>query len=837
MKGTRYNLYLLTIYTMLLITHASAFAGVAKDSTRFLQKKSTAQTTPKAGLLISGRVKDATTGEPLPNVTVRIAGASGVTSTNMDGYFTLRNVPSDTSTVIFTMMGFKPLRYRLSGAKSLRNLEISITASNESLNEVVINIKKEEGFKLNQKPGLITLTPAAIATLPNLGEKDIFRSLQLMPGISSGNEQSSGLYVRGGTPDQNLVLYDGFTVYNVDHLFGFFSAFNANAIKDVQLYKGTAEAKYGGRLSSVVDITGKEGNKKTFNASIDLSLLSINAFIESPIGKKASILMAYRRSYKTPLYNKIAAKITGQSEDDFSGSSTPNGPSGGPVGPGNGPPPRMPGTAGIKSYFDDLNLKFTYNPSQKDVIGWSYYTGKDKLDKSISSSGGGGGPIGGGGGPFNANTKDETEWGNTGTSLKWSRKWTPTLFSNTLVSYSKYFSSRTNTRQVMRDSATTAIAGIIEDNKLVDVSIKSDLEWNLTGNHLLGFGYQLTSNDIKYKYALSDTAAIIDRHTKGKTFSIYLQDKITLLNDKLVLTPGIRASYFGPTSSYYPEPRFSVNYSLTENVKLKSAVGRYYQFAKRVVREDVLQGSRDFWVLSDNDRLPVSSSTQYLVGLSWENNNYLFDIEAYAKTLKGLLEYTLRFEPRIGQGGESYKEHFYEGTGNAKGIDVLAQKKFGNYKGWVGYTIGEVTNNFPVYGKTNFYASNDIRHEFKMVHMYKVNKFDFSVSWVYLTGKPYTAPSGGYYVTLLDGTKQRYLVVTGKNQLRLPAYHRLDIAATYNYGKIGKTNGSIGLSFFNAYNRTNIWYKNFEIEDGEIIETNVNYLKFAPNLTFTIKLK
>ena len=815
-----------TIMFRLLVTVLTAFitTGIPgyANNTGYCQQQA-----GKQSIRISGRVKDAATGEPLPNVTIWAKGSKGAGTSNVDGYFTLHNVPSDTATIVFTMIGYQPLYYQLITSSSYKNISINLVSTSKSLDEIVITARKQETFKLNQKVGMIKLTPAAIATLPNMGQKDIFRSFQLMPGVSAGNEQTAGLYVRGGTPDQNLVLFDGFTVYNVDHLFGFFSAFNANAVKDVQLYKGAFEAKYGGRLSSVVDITGKEGNKKTFNGGIELGFLGINAYVETPIGKKVSGLITYRRSFKTGLYEKIANNLTGKEEDN-----QPAGPGGGPGGgPSSGPPGGN--NSRIKSYFDDLNTKFTFTPSQKDVISWSFYTGKDFLDNSLSTQGG----RSINGGSFSANAIDETQWGNTGTSLKWSRKWNPNLFINSLVSYSNYFSNRTNTRQVRRDTATTTTTGILEDNDLKDMSLKSDVEWTPNRIHSFGIGYQLTNNDITYMYARSDTAKIIDRQTNGNTYTFYLQDKLNLFDDKLTLIPGIRASYFEPTGKTYYEPRFNVSYALSENVKLKGSAGKYYQFAKRVVREDILQGSRDFWVLADDNRLPVSASTQYIAGASWENNEYLIDVEAYYKKLKGLSEYTLRFETRPGQNSATYEENFFEGTGFARGIDMLLQKKFGAYTGWIGYTLGEVVSNFPVYGSTDYYANNDVRHEFKMVHMYKWKWLNLSLTWMYLTGKPYTAPSGGYFVTLLDGTTQEYLVITEKNALRLPGYHRLDLAVTINYGKPGKVNGAIGLSLFNLYNRKNVWYKNYDIEEGEIIQTDVNYLGFTPNLSFSINLK
>ncbi|NJO24569.1 MAG: TonB-dependent receptor [Bacteroidia bacterium] len=224
-----------------------------------------------------------------------------------------------------------------------------------------------------------------------------------------------------------------------------------------------------------------------------------------------------------------------------------------------------------------------------------------------------------------------------------------------------------------------------------------------------------------------------------------------------------------------------------------------------------------------------------MAGISWENNNWLVDAEAYTKELSGLSEYSLRFS--INPGQLNYQENFFQGTGDARGIDLLVQKKFGNYTGWVAYTLGEVTNQYDVYGKEKFYAANDVRHEFKTVHTYKWKQFDFAATFIYASGKPYTAPSGGYTVTLLDGTTQDFINVSAKNANRLPAYHRFDVSATYNFGRLGSGNGTIGLSLFNLYNRKNSWYKNYELSNNTIIETDVQYLGITPNLTFTYRFK
>lgn len=771
---------------------------------------------------VSGRITDQATGEPLPAVTVSVVGSRLSSSSNVDGHFMLSSQFPATLTLRFSCIGYQSFDHHIQPGGLLHNLHIQLTANNSQLDSVVVSTVSPERFKLNQQTGMIRMDPRLIATLPSLGEKDIFRAFQLMPGVSAGNEQSAGLYVRGGTPDQNLVLFDGFTVYNVDHLFGFFSAFNANAIKDVQLFKGGFDAKYGGRLSALMDITGKEGNKNEFNAGIDMGFLSVNGFIETPLGKKMSVLVAYRRSFETSFYDKLKDQATIDNERNTRTQG---------IGE------RFRGQSDLKSHFDDLNVKLTYRTASKDVFSWSVYHGKDDMDNSTKA--GGGSRLTNRLSSFFANTTDVASWGNTGTSLKWSKQWNAKLYSNTLVSYSNYFSERTNTlRSSITDSLGTERkfqSGAIEDNQLYDYSARTDWTWAITQLHQLGFGVQYNYQDIAYDYSRNDTLRLINRQAEGHTTSLYLEDAWNLLDHRLRLVPGIRYTAFSPTGKWYFEPRLRGDYQVNDQVKLKGTAGQYYQFAKRVIREDLLNGSRDFWLLADDDRIPVSVSQQYSAGISWENNQFLVDMEAYVKNMEGLSEYTLRFQPMGGTG--DYADFFYEGTGKAKGIDFLLQKKKGKYNGWIGYTLAEVTNDYVVYGPNQFYASNDIRNEFKMVHNYRLGRFDLSLSWMYMTGKPYTAPTGGYQVTLLDGTKQTYLNVSAKNALRLPDYHRLDAAVTFNFGRPRKFNGALGLSFFNLYNQTNTWYKKFDIIENEIVETDVNYLGFTPNLSLSIKLK
>lgn len=780
----------------------------------------------KRNVTITGKVTDQASGETIPNVSISVRGTNISTFSNVDGHFILYNIPSDTAIIDFTTIGYMVYQQFLSPSERLDSLQIGMQVNNNMLNEVFIVGKQTQSFKLNQKVSMIKLTPAMISALPNIGEKDVFRAFQLMPGISAANENTSGLYVRGGTPDQNLVLYDGFTVYNVEHLFGFFSAFNGNAIKDISLYKGGFESKYGGRLSSVVDINGKDGSSKHFNAGVDLSMLSFNTFLEGKISKKITGIFNFRRSFKTSLYDKIYEKF----------AKTANSQVAAPQNQGRRNSFNN-STQNTKSFFYDLNTKITWRPTNKDAISLSVYNGNDHLDNSITPSIPG--FLQNSGRAFGLEVTDVTGWGNTGASLKWSRKWNDKIFINTLLSYSNYFSIRDNTSSRSNTDSngltTVTRTGTLENNDLKDYSFKSDMEIKLNKNHFIESGVQLTKNIISYSYAQNDTSKIIDRNTQGGTGALYLQDKINMFKRKLQIIPGIRSTFFSPTSQIYIEPRFNITYDINNEWKLKGSVGRYYQFIKRITREDILQNSRDFWALADSSKLPVSFSDQLIAGFSWENNQWLVDVEAYSKKLSGLSEYSQRFS--YDRRKVSFTENYFQGSGFSRGIDILVQKKFGNYTGWIGYTLGEVKNQFIGYSESPYYAVNDVRHEFKNVHSYKWLDWEFAVTFIFATGKPYTAPAGGYSVTLLDGTMKTFINVTDKNANRLPYYNRMDISATYNIQKIFGGKGSLSLSIFNVYNKTNVWYKNYTIVGNSVIATDVNYLGITPNLTFSYHLK
>lgn len=771
----------------------------------------------------TGVVKDRQSGEPLPFASVLIRGTSKGCSSNIDGYFTLPDIPSDTSAILVYYLGYYKQLFYLSPHADVRDITILMDPVTTQLKTIEVKGQREDLLKASEGGNLIKMAPAKLAELPSLGEKDIFRTFQLMPGIGGGSGSSAGLYVRGGTPDQNLILYDGFTVYHQEHLFGMFSAFNPNAIKEVQLYKGGFEAKYGGRLSSVMEIIGKTGNDQKFNGGIDAGFIGVNGYVEIPLKGKGSVFLAARRSYKSFLYEKLF--------DSFS-QDNPVPQEVRPAGPGG--MPRMIEEQEPTSYFYDLNAKVTYKFNLKDIVAFSFFSGQDYFDNSRDMNHSRGGMSVSGG------ITDLTKWGNWGSSAKWSRKWNEKLYSNNLVSVSNYSNSkdRSDARTIIKEDGTSSEFnnGSVEENSLKDFCFKTDNEWKWNDQNQIEFGAQYNHYDIAYSFLQNDTLSILDMQNKGDLIAAYVQNRLNPFDKKITLLPGLRVSYFSNTGKPYFEPRFQASINATSQLKIKASTGLYYQFANRIIREDIQSGSRDIWILSNGDNIPVSSSIHFITGASYETRDVLIDAEVYYKRLSGLTEYTLRFSHRFGENID-YSSLFYEGTGYTRGFDLLLQKKFGKFSGWIGYTLSETRYKFPVYGEGYFAASQDVTNEFKVVAIYKIKKWTLSGTWVYSTGMPYTQPIGGYVLTMPDSTTKSIIIPGSKNAARLPDYHRLDLSAKYDFtmGETGK--GSIGFSLFNVYNRKNVWYKEFTVDETGLTETNVNLLGITPNVSVTLQIR
>ncbi len=777
---------------------------------------------------LTGKVAEAITNEPLPLASIILRSGNG-TTTNSDGYFTLLNIPYDTSTLRISYIGFNTREIKLS-PELLRKgkLLIELEPSAATLSDVEV---KADAFQFIQVTGGVsqaTLSTKQIALLPTVGEVDIFRSLQLLPGVGATNESSSGLYVRGGTPDQNLVLLDGMTVYKVDHFFGFFSAFNANAVKDVQLFKGGFPARYGGRLSSVLDMTGKTGSFEKMKGGAGVNLLSLNGYFEMPISKKISFLVAGRRSYTDVIQSNVFQSIS----NNFIGGNNFSGINNNTLTNTN------VYTIQPIFYFYDWNAKLSIRPSDRDVVALSVYNGKDFLDQSRKYSR----PLipGQYDRLFNAVVSEKTNWGNVGVSGKWSRQWNKNFYTNVLAAGSEYFSNYNRDASLKleipaQDSTIFAVRQTTnEENRVRDLTARVDFEWLLSSAHKMEGGGSFTQSDIHYKNLRNDTLLILEKNQQGSYSSLYVSDHWQATK-KLSFIAGFRTSYYQLTQQYLYEPRFSFGYFLTDKIKIKGAYGNNNQFVNRIINENLTEGSRDFWLMADGDKIKVSGAQHYIFGFSHETHGWLFDVEAYHKNLQNLTEFSLRY--RTGAQITSATQLFFNGNGYSEGIDFLLQKKQGNYTGWISYTIGRVRNIFPDFNNgREFPALNDQLHEFKVIQNYSLGAWNFSCTFIYGSGKPYSEPAGQYGITLLDGRDLSYVGVGEKNGSRLPPYHRLDLSVHHKFpvDKIGKVRGDLGISFFNLYNRKNIWYYEYDFTTKPAVVTEVTYLKFTPNLSLAI---
>ena len=790
--------------------------------------------------LIGGKINDINSGESLPYAKVSIKDTNRVTTANQDGSFTILNIPVG-SILVINKMGYESKEIKVTSDTKRLIINLYKLEKDSLIEDVVVVGSVNSNMMQQSGISQFSLSPDLTRSLPNLGEQDIFRSMQLLPGVSGSNESSSGLVVRGGTIDQNLVLFDDFTVYHVDHVFGFFSAFNNNAIKDVQFYKGGFGAKYGGRMSSVVDITGKDGNTEQFGIGASVSLLSTNAVVEQPFADGAgSFILTGRKSYQSDLYNDILESVTGENQNAQAGTSTPG--------------QFALGRFSIEpeSYFYDMNAKLTYRLPNDDKFSISFYNGADELDNSRDVDGNadisrlcelfdGNGPFGGTFCEeeisFAVGTIDLSEWGNTGISAKYSHQWNDRLDTNFVISASEYFSYRDrliNTQVIYEDSddePTTGESSSNEDNQLDDFTVKIENDYYLNQWNTLSFGLQYTQQNIDFSL-IQNGDLVLETKNEGAASTVYIEDEIVI--NALTVIPGLRVSKYSINNEVYTEPRLSIAYELNDTTQLRAAFGDYHQFALSVTRQSIEEGPRNFWTLADGETVPVSKSSHFILGTTHYVGNYNFNIELFHKEYEGLSEFTQQTRPIRNEDGTGLtlilEQEFHSGSGTASGIELFLQKNIGDLTGWVGYTFSEVIYDFPTVSDTTYFADQDATNEFKTVLMYRWGDWDLASTFIYATGRPYTEVLG-----VVEDTFPPTYEVGAKNDLRYDDYHRLDLSFTYNFSRRG-LDGQAGLSIFNLYDRKNQWYTEYEIIEGEILETEITYRGFTPSLFFKVDL-
>ena len=768
---------------------------------------------------MTGIVVDSLTNEVLPNVQVTLGGSSFGTLTDAFGRFSFVGLPSGPLQLTLEHLAYRTLVLELAGVPT-DPLRVLLAPDAIELSGIRVRAQTPV-MDAGRGVSRVSIAPEQIQVLPSLGEPDIFRSLQLLPGVSGTNDATSGLFVRGGTPDENLVLLDGMTVYHVDHFFGIFSAFNADAIKDVELYKAAYPARYGGRTSSVVNMIGRAGDPQAFRASAGVNLLSARSAAEIPLGDAAALMVTARRSYTDVIQSGLFNTLFNTLSDADEAAETQQ-----PQGFGGRRRRFEVQEATPSFYFYDVNAKLTWTPTSRDVMAASLYSGADNLDQSSTGQ-----AIQFGGNTFNTPNREEvTDWGNRGVSGRWFRQWGSRFSSDAQIAASEYFSD--GTREITSDRFAN---GFLEENRVQDLSLRLDNTWTVARSSTVEFGTLVTRSDVRYSFEqLQGDSVRGSLALAGDALqtSGYVQNVWTGPVG-LTLTVGARGTHSDATGRAYFEPRASLELPFSTNFRFKGAWGLYNQFIKRVENEDILEGSRDFWVLADSV-LPPTSAEHRVLGVSYETQGFLFDLEGYHKSLDGVTQFSTR--SRRGP-GQALDELFFSGTGVAKGLELLVQKKVGPLTGWVSYTLSRVEYDLDDFNNGQpFPASHDQTHEFKTVGIYQMGPWAFSGTWVYGSGRPFTAPESEYVVELLDGTSSSYIHVGDKNAERLPAYHRLDLGATRRF-ESDRFFYEINVSAFNAYGHDNVWYRKFDLSEGAVVVTDVTTLPFTPSIGFRMGIK
>lgn len=748
---------------------------------------------------ISGTIRDKKSGEVLIGASVYLLELpkSGTTS-NSYGFYSI-TAPAGNYTLMISFAGYQLDAIKVDLTKNVLQA-IELTQAGAELQTVIISSTRRDANITQPLMGVQKLSVSEIQNVPVIfGEKDVLKTIQLLPGVKSAGEGSSGFYVRGGSADQNLILLDEATVYNASHLLGFFSAFNSDAIKDLTLYKGAMPAEYGGRLSSVVDIKMNDGNNKAYHASGGIGLIASRLNIEGPIVKdKGSFIVSGRRTY-ADVFLKL-------SKD----SSINNN----------------------RLYFYDLNLKANYKLNDKNRVYLSGYFGKDNL---------------GFGGTFGI------DYGNSTATARLNHIFNSRLFSNTSLIYSNY------NYNIKISSGNN---NIIIKSKIEDLSLKEDFNYYINNGHKINFGFNVIHHNISPGIVDAAASSSFNSQTLQSKFSfenaIYISHQLSA-SDQLKLNYGLRISAFsviGPgtfytydadgntiDSSKYAsgkilktylnfEPRFSASYQLNDVSSLKVAYTRNVQNL-HLLSNSATTNPTDLWIPSSlNVKPEIADQVSLGYFRNFKDNKYEFSSEIYYKTLQNQIDYKNGAELRANENVES---QLLFGKGRAYGLELFVKKKSGKLTGWISYTLSKTERQIAGINKGNWYvAKQDQTHNLAIVGIYQANnKWTFSSNFVYNTGNAATFPSGKYQVN-----GQTVFYYTERNGYRMPAYHRLDLAATLQGKKTKKWESSWTFSIYNVYGRENAYSIRFQNDPADVTKTQAvqtALFRQVPSVTYNFK--
>lgn len=786
---------------------------------------------------LRGTVRDETSGETLPYASVRLDSLNLGTVADKSGYYLL-DLPAGSHLITFSYVGFEDLTERVTvRARQTTELRAELDPVLIEGDEIEVVGKRVSPTEMTPV-GSFGTRVTELARIPTVGQPDLLRSLQLLPGVQASSENSAGLYVRGGTPGQNLILLDDVVVYNPSHLFGFFSTFNPDALKEVLLLKGTFPARYGDRLSSVLDITNLDGNQKTVTTKANLDLISAGLTVEGPVGNVGSWMLSGRRTYQellnSPLFDHIVDDLFSTRTGTITSTAAPPGLGGrfggqrGGFGPGGGGfgGQRINFTGETSSFnqdygFYDANFKLTLEPSTTDRISLSGYVGNDALDLALPSFRG-------------TNRNQAMDWGNAVGRLAWTHLFSNRLLGNLHVSASRY-QSDFGVAEIEQASETNTPApeggglrggfSLDRNNVLTDLTGKADFSWYVTQDHTLRFGGQATGYDGSFRQGEVDSLRGTEITSRSGYQTGYAE--LDLDWDRLQLTPGVRYSHFNSGGYTDFSPRVSGRFGLSDRLALKAGWGVYHQYINLITVES-FSYSTDMWLPVDETVAPgravhTSGGFTYTSDAGWE-----LDVEGYYKDLDNLVEF--QSQVRLDD-STPLSDLFLTGKGESYGAEFLLRKTEGKTRGWISYTLGKTQHTFDGLNSGQpFSPSYDRRHDLSIVANHAIGRgWNVNANWVFGTGQAYTIPESQYTVVQPSGEEISYVHVSGKNAYRLPAYHRLDAAVTRDF-RFGDFGGQVVLSVFNVYNRRNIWYRTFDVSEEEIQVQDVLLQPMLPSI-------
>lgn len=765
---------------------------------------------------LSGIIRDDLTGESLPYATVRIANSSRSTTANSEGRYTLLETPSDSSVVLVSYIGYEKY-VKVVGKEAATSgiLHFDLKRKLRYLPSVQISARGKNLLEIDENISQLTFNPSEISTLPNLGENDVFSALRRLPGISGGQDAESGLRIRGGQTDQNLVMFDGISVYHVDHLFGFLSAFNSNVIKNVRVNKGGFDARFGGRSSGVIDITGIDGNKVKPSIQVETTMLSANVLLELPVVKnKASLVFGYRRAFtsliQSPTYQNMFNNIFN--------SSLPNTPVNRTNVFQNNDVPDY--------FFSDLNAKFNFNPSEKDAISLSYYQGQDDLEITFE-------------GRVDSLTRiseDQANWGNQGGSIKWSRNWNPHFFTYANYGMSQYTSDLQARETVLTQGDTFSQRFFEQRVEVNDNTFRLDNTYIINKTSSVEFGWWNTSNRI-VSQAQDQLEILEDSSVSAVSNAFYLQleKRLGQLNTKI----GLRAAHYSRNDIIYPEPRLSLSYELTSKITLKGSYGIFHQMIRRLNERSLYLSIPETWTLSGDNTIPVLRSDHYILGVVYREKDWEISVEGYHKYERGVVEYLF---PEFGIPTGGLDQFAINGNRRIFGMDALIKKSFDNQNFMLGYTFIDSDSRYANINEGDYFNSPSVsNHEFSLIYNLDYNRWDFSAAFVLANGVPYTPVLGTFIVTAPNGDQQQFVTIGGINSRRLQWYHRLDVSAGYTL-PLKKGVLQMGISVYNVYDNLTVKYIDyFQIprQDSEFYDLgqrNILSLGLTPSVFLKLKL-